>query len=117
MSMQLNLYEGKKRRDEGMSLAETKAEVDNPGWAEAAIDFVREYAKRNAVFLTEDVRFAAQGIPELKCKNPKAWGGIMKKAGGKLQIVFADGYQSVRNFKAHATPATRWKSLVYQYRK
>jgi hypothetical protein len=115
---QFDLQFGKKLAEIGIERAEEKAERENPGWCAAALEFVKGYAERNTVFLAEDVRFAAQGIEALKCGNAKAWGGIMRKAAGKkYKYIYADGYVAVKNYKAHGTPATRWKSLIYQYQK
>ena len=108
---QLDIFQGRKNRDDGMRRAEEKAHKENPGWSEAAYEFLKGYAEINPVFLAEDVRYASQGLESLRAKNQRSWGSIFAKAA-KDKIIYQDGYQKVKNVKAHATPAARWKSLI-----
>jgi hypothetical protein len=118
MSVQLNIFEGKKRRNAGMQRAQDKADKKNPGWSEAAYEFLKDYAKLNAKFMAEDVRFAAQGIEALKVENQKAWGSVIQR-GVREGIIHNNNseYRKVKNANANCTPAAVWKSLIYQYQK
>lgn len=115
MSLQIpfdfNAKKSRERRDEGMYRAETKACKENPGWSEKAYEFLKGYAEINPVFMAEDIRYASQGLPEVRSQNQRSWGAIFARAA-KNGIIYRDGYEQVKNVKAHATPATRWKSLI-----
>jgi hypothetical protein len=79
-------------------------------WSDQAYEFLKGYAEINPVFMVEDVRNASQGIvPEPPSK--KAWGGVIRKAAHN-GIVFKAGYRTVKNVKAHHTPASVWKSTI-----
>jgi hypothetical protein len=101
-----------------MEQARHRAEKENPGWSEAAFEFLKEYAKLNAKFQVEDMRVASQGIENLKCKNQRSWGSITVKAAKQGIIHNHDEeYKRVKNVNAHATPSAVWKSNIYQYKK
>ena len=104
---ELNLLQGNKLRDLGIKQSLENAENNNESWGERAYSFLLQYAKSNNTFLAEDVRVAAEGvIPEPPSK--RAWGAIFVR-GRKNNLITPIGFSSVKNPKAHRTPATLWE--------
>ena len=107
MESQLNLFEGRKLRDEGIERAEEHANK-NYTWSDFAFSFLEGYICFHKRFMAEDVRVASSGIvPSPPSK--RAWGAVFVKAV-KLNLIRRVGYQSVKNPKAHCTPATIWEA-------
>lgn len=104
---ELNIEKGKELRDKGIQQSFDFAEKKKVNWGSIAYDFLLKYVKNNSEFMAEDVRIASNGIvPEPPSK--RAWGAIFVQAkrSGLIERV---GYGSVKNPKAHRTPATIWK--------
>lgn len=108
MDKQLDLFESKKRRDIGIDKALKNANTKTEKWSKYAYDFLLGYIKTKKTFLAEDVRVASSGVvPEPPSK--RAWGSIFVMAK-KNNLIKSIGYRSVKNPKAHRTPATLWKA-------
>lgn len=98
--------QGEKLRDLGIKQSLENAEDKFENWGLLAYSFLLLYIKENDTFMAEDVRAASEGIiPDPPSK--RAWGGIFVKAK-KNKIIKSIGFSSVKNPKAHRTPATLW---------
>lgn len=107
MNTQLNIFEGERLRDKGITQAVTHADYQNEKWSENAYTFLLRYIRNNKEFMTEDARNASLGIiPEPP--SARAWGGIIVKAA-KNGLIERIGYRNVKNSKAHCTPAAVWR--------
>lgn len=98
---------GTELRDNGMKQATDHANRVIPAWSTLAYHFLLNYIKTVPGFMTEDVRRASAGqVPEPP--SNRAWGSIVVRAK-KAGVIIPDGFRSVTNPKAHATPATYWR--------
>lgn len=96
-------------RDRGMRRAVDHAEKITENWSVRAYDFLRQYIARHQEFMTEDVREASRGIvPEPP--SHRAWGAIIVRAV-KEGLIRRVGFQSVKNTRAHCTPASLWQVI------
>lgn len=104
-------FSGAQLRDAGMQLAADHAQQVSPGWNERAYSFLERFLKiKHGSFMTEDFRAwaAAHGL-EYPPTN-RAFGGIITKAKNNGLIKHI-GWDSVKNSKAHATPASVWQRI------
>lgn len=94
-------------RDLGIKQAEDSANSKNKGWSDLAYGYLLAYTKAHPEFMIEEIRTSSAGlIPEPP--SNRAWGSIAVRAA-KEGIISRKGFQSVKNVKAHRTPATLWK--------
>ena len=105
MADQLNIFEAKKLKEEGMQRAVDNAELHAPNWKEQALEYVRNFPQQR--FQTEDVRVWAYEKGLERPPHDRAWGAVIA-AARKQGIVKHDGYESVSNPAAHSTPASVW---------
>lgn len=104
---QLDLFQSRVNRDIGIKKAEDHANSVHESWSDKAYEFLRQYIRHDAEFMTEQIREASEGIvPEPPSK--RAWGSIVLKAA-RAGLIKKIGYKSVSNPKANATPATLWR--------
>ena len=96
-----------KLKNAGMTRAIKTAEKQVNGWAKEAYSFLLQYAVAHSEFMAEDVRLASAGIVS-EPPSKRAWGSIFTKAS-RDGIIKRKGFKSVKNAKAHATPATLWE--------
>lgn len=107
MQQQLDLFSGEYLRDLGIQQAMDNADYKCEKWTDYAFTFLLNFIKMNSEFMAEEVRLASDGIiPEPPSK--RAWGGIFVRAV-KSGIIKRKGFKSVKNAKAHCTPATLWE--------
>ena len=99
--------EGKILRDKGIKLSVDNADKSIDNWSQKAYKFFIDYIKDKEFFMTEDVRIASEGLLEAP-PSKRAWGAITVRAK-KEGIIESVGFSSVKNPKAHSTPATLWK--------
>lgn len=104
---QLNLFNGRALRDQGMKLAQEHAEDKSPGWTELALGYVREYCCYHSTFTGEDVRLYAEKRGFTIPPHKRAWGAVMANAA-KVGIVKKIGTKQVSNPRAHCAIATLW---------
>lgn len=107
--IQFDISKAAERRDLGIMRAEAKANSDSREWSDEAYDFLVGYIKINRRFQVEDIRFASQGLVPTP-ENQRAWGGVVVRAA-KAGLIRQDGFQKVKNIKAHRTPAAVWKTI------
>lgn len=104
---------GKELKEQGIKQAIDHAEEVIPTWGEQAYKFFYNYAEKNRVFMTEDVRMASEGIIE-EPPSKRAWGAIVRKAK-KNNIIEFSGFGKVSNPKAHQATASAWQSKIYKH--
>jgi hypothetical protein len=104
-----NLFSGWHLRDAGISQAESHANEVFLSWSDKAYSFLIEWIRGRENFMTEEVREASTGtIPEPP--SGRAWGAVVLRAVRSGKIA-RGGFRSVKNPKAHCTPATLWVVL------
>lgn len=79
------------RRDAAMASAVEHADNATPGWSDAALEYVKHFARAHKEFLAEDVRVLAPllGLPEPP--DNRAWGAVIRRAR-KEGIITPAGY-------------------------
>lgn len=95
--------------DQGIQRALDHANNSDINWSDKAYKLFELYLKTHPKdFLNEDFReFAAKmGLPEPP--SLRAYGGIIRKAK-TAGIIIRCGFRSVKNPKAHLTPASVWR--------
>ena len=102
---QPTLFDGKALKDQGMQQALEHADAVVDDWSERALEMLVNYPEQS--FMAEDLREWAykQGLPHPP--SERAWGGIIGKARNK-GLIMHGGFASVKNQKAHCTPASIW---------
>jgi len=105
---QLNIFEARKLRDEGMEQAEDAAISRVRDWPEQALDYLKRYP--NKVFMAEDVRTWAYKNGLTPAPSGRAWGSIIATAR-KQGIIKHVGYSATSNPKSHSTPASVWEFI------
>lgn len=99
---QLDIFESSRLRDKGMARAEENA---GRSWNDMAYNYLFGYIKTHKEFMTEDVRVASN-LPEPP--SQRAWGSVVVRAK-RNGLIVRNGYEMVKNPKAHRTPATLWR--------
>lgn len=99
------VIDGRALKEEGMQKAVDHANAVTPDWSEQALQMLERFPQQR--FMVEELRewAYAQGLP--RPPSERAWGGVTAKAR-KLGLIMHGGYQSVKNPKAHCTPASCW---------
>ena len=98
---------GTQLRDKGIKQAIDNADDTHEKWSEKAYKFLTDYIRSHHEFMTEDVRVASEKKIPIPPSN-RAWGGIILRAS-KAGLITRVGFSSVKNVKAHRTPATVWR--------
>ena len=98
---------GSQLRDKGIKQAINNADDTHEKWSEKAYKFLTNYIRSHHEFMTEDVRVASEKKIPIPPSN-RAWGGIILRAS-KAGLITRVGFSSVKNVKAHRTPATVWR--------
>ena len=105
----IDLFTSQQNRNKGIEQALNHANEVHSEWSVKAYNFLLKFIQNNDEFMTEQVREASKDeVPEPPSK--KAWGGIVVRAK-KQGLIQSIGFRSVSNIKAHATPATLWKTV------
>ena len=104
---------GSQLRDKGIKQAINHADDTHDKWSEKAYKFLLDYIKYGEgrdryEFMTEDVRVASESVIPKPPSN-RAWGGIILRAA-KAGLIDKVGFSTVKNAKAHKTPATVWRA-------
>jgi hypothetical protein len=97
---------------DGIQRAVAHAEADHHGWTERALDFLREYARKNERFPGFFVTAASEkdrAFPQPK--NEKAWGAIYRRAAREGVII--DSGKTMKHPK-RGCPATIWRSRIFK---
>jgi hypothetical protein len=111
--IQLSMDLSKKLKEDGMQRAVDHANTVTTGWSEKAFDFLKGYIAINPLFMTEDVRYASQGIVPSP-PSQRAWGYVIRRAVQE-GLIFRHDIKPVKNIKAHRANASVWKSLIVKY--
>lgn len=99
------------RRDIGMSLAVEKADREQAGWSEEALDAVRLFVAqhRGEQFLAEAIRQWCEKSQIVKApSNERAWGAVMRRAA-KEGCVRKVGYAP--SHSSNLSPKTLWQAV------
>lgn len=108
MELQLNIFEARKERDQGIERAVVHADQVNEGWSEKAYQFLKRFLSIHVgTFQAEEVRSYAAQMDFPLPPSARAWGAVIVRAA-KEGLISGVGYKAVRNKKAHATPARVW---------
>jgi len=102
---------GTELMERGIKQAVDNANNQHAGWSDQAYSFLLDFIDYYWLdtFMAEEVRTHAKGlVPDPPSK--RAWGAIIRKAV-KEGLIKRDSYQSVKNPKAHSTPATLWRII------
>ena len=107
---QLDLFQSRKNRDDGMQRAVDNANDKHENWSEKAYDFLVQYCKSQgslSTFMTEDVRslWFEQDMPQPP--SNRAWGSIARRAV-KNGLIKKVGIGPVKNPKANCAYASIW---------
>lgn len=102
-----NIKIARELRNTGIERSITTANSACSNWADKAYEVLLKYMETNTQFMTEDVRKFSESTLEIP-PSTRAWGGIVVKAC-KEGLIERIGFQSVKNPRAHMTPATIWK--------
>jgi len=105
---QLNIFEARKLRDEGMEQAEDAAISRVRDWPEQALEFLKRYPASK--FMTEEVRVWSYKMGLTPAPSGRAWGSVIATAR-KLGLIRHVGYSQVSNPKAHAANASVWEKI------
>ena len=98
---------GAQLRDKGIKQAIDNADDTHERWSEKAYKFLTNWIKTQYEFMTEDVRLASEKTVPIPPSN-RAWGGVVVRAS-RAGLISRVGFSSVKNVKAHRTPATVWR--------
>ena len=101
---------GSQLRDKGIKKAIDNANSTHEKWSDKAYKFLLDYIKSHQEFMTEDLRIASEKEISKPPSN-RAWGGIILRAV-RAGLIHRVGFSSVKNVKAHRTPATVWRVNV-----
>lgn len=105
--------EAAEKAQEGMTRALDRANRDHTDWTDAALEFLRRYAKKHQTFTGWIVTAAAELDREFPTPtNPRAWGAVWKLAV-KCEIVRATNVTRPHP-KRHGCPAMVWESRVFE---
>lgn len=101
---------GAELAERGAGLALMKAGREHKDWAERAFGFVKEFSTIRKQFSAEQLRAWAHrnGLPVPK--EPRAWGGVMKRAAREM-IVEHIGWTTSQNASRHNGIVSIWRSL------
>lgn len=100
------IKQGELARDKGIQQSVDNANSTVKNWSDIAYGFLLGYSESHNEFMIEDLREASNGVVQTPPSN-RAWGAIAVRAA-KNGVIKRKGYQSVKNVKAHRTPATLW---------
>lgn len=97
---------------EGAQRAAARASRVHANWSERAYDFlVRWAALHDGVFMTEDVRHAAEAADTyLPPPDARAWGAVILRAKREGKLVHA-GYAPNKDSTCHGSPKSVWRWL------
>lgn len=110
MSVQAGLTPGQEARNIGINQAYDHANKVEPSWGDKAYLYLKKYISLSSnEFMTEDIRKSSEGILN-EPPSKRAWGAVIVRAK-REGIIEHNGYRSVSNKKAHATPASVWKPV------
>jgi hypothetical protein len=98
--------------EDGIERAVRHADAQEPGWSDVALMFLERHARRNAAFMTEEVRVAAEEWGLAAPPYRRAWGAVVRRAV-KAGFIAADGFSPQRSASCHCSPKTVWRSLIF----
>lgn len=110
-TIEFDIAEGRKLRDrdQGIDRAVRKANKDNPGWADAAYEKIKEFlSQHHGEFMCEDIRaFAAMDDSFDLPNKGQAWAGPIGQAKRNELIRFVR-WGASKSKTGHGHPAAVW---------
>lgn len=100
-------------RDAGIQQAVDHADRVEPKWSERAYSHLLNYALRNHLFTSEQVRASAIGVLP-RPPDQRAWGGVIARAV-RARFLERDGYETARDPNNHMGTVTRWRSNLVDH--
>lgn len=91
------------------AIARAAANTDD-GWNDLAYNAILSVARTTETFISDACW--ATGLPEPH--EPRALGGVMRRAARDGLIVGTDEFRPSRRVGCHAMPRRVWKSLVFE---
>jgi hypothetical protein len=111
VSKQLNIFEAREARDQGINRAVMHADETIPDWSSKAYGLLLQFLSIHVgPFMTEEVRTYAAQIDFPLPPHARAWGGVMLRAV-KAGIIQQAGTAKVKNVKAHCANAAIWRQV------
>lgn len=105
-------FTGRELARAGAKLAENHAEAEHLGWKDLADGYLLEFlAGNHGEFMVEDVRAFAYANGLQRPPSERSWAGTVMRASN-LGLIHKVGYRSVKNPRAHATPASVWIGVM-----
>ena len=97
---------------EGAQRAAAHANRHYANWSDRAYDFLVRWATQHGgVFMTEDVRHAAEAAPTyVPPPDARAWGAVILRAKRDGKLVHA-GYAPNKDATCHGSPKSVWRWL------
>lgn len=93
-----------------MLVAAINAECERPGWAEDALLFLREYARRHSKFSPEDVTDKAASFG-LTARNLRSWGPVYRSA--IREGLIEQTTEPYRRRFGHGSRGFLWRSKIF----
>jgi len=101
--------------NQGIAASADHADEADPGWGDAALALLRDYAENNLTFMTEDVRAWAYDNGFEHPPAEGAWGSVARRAQ-KLRWIDALGKTPSKNPSQHGKMMTSWGSRLFEGR-
>lgn len=99
------VIDGRALKEQGMQQAIDHADAVVVDWSDQALAMLERFPESR--FMVEDLREWAYKQGLARPPSERAWGGVIAKARNAGMIMH-NGFQSVKNPKAHCTPASCW---------
>jgi hypothetical protein len=111
MNSQLNIFDGRQARDEGINKASDHAEAVNPGWNDQAFTMLKQFISvYPGEFMGEDFRAYCAMVDFPLPPHARAFGGVIHKAA-KSGLIKKIRIAPVKNVKAHCAFASVWQAV------
>lgn len=108
MTGQLSMFPTPTPKERGMKKAVDHANLVHDRWSDQAYSFLVDFIRiHEGEFMAEDVREKSRGIVPVP-PHLRAWGQIIRSAAIR-GLIHRVGYRSVKNERAHNTPAAVWR--------
>lgn len=107
-TLQLDVFESSRARDEGIERAKAHADEVSKDWSERAGKLLIEFMEHHVgPFMVEELRSYAALVDFDLPAHSRAWGGVIRSAAFK-GLVERVGIQNTSSVKSHRTPASVW---------
>jgi len=97
--------------NEGMQRALDASERRDIDWPDAALGFLRHYARTHAEFTMEEATAEANRLGYGSPSDERAWGSVVRRAA--IRGYIRNTHRTCPRIKGHGSPGVVWESLVY----